>query len=148
MEDKLRPVISPKPTRERPPALHILTRCVRELGILTGLIAVGASIWYFSGFAENDWGVLHLLNAALVAFGGGSLFYIPAFWITIIAHKALGKNHYPRILPLLLILPWFPFCWQLLKLGNIWAYVALYLLIFALLVVIWMIAIWRRRRRG
>ena len=146
MSDQLRPILPKAPRKPQKPLKgHRLPLMVRGLGCLIGFISICASIWYFTGFTENDRGLLHLMNAAALSFGVGGLFYIPAFWISWIAHKNLHHGFRPKILPLLLVLPWFPVCWRLYALGSYWGYIASGLGIYAALVTTWMISLRRQR---
>lgn len=145
MSGELRPIL-PKPPRGHRRPKSVLTHIVRVVSLIAGLAIFAASIWYFSGFAENDRGFWHLFNAALLSFGIGGLFYVPAFWIAQMAHKTLRNGIKPKILPILLVLPWLPISWRLAGLGDYWIYVAAGLGLYAGLVLIWMATLRKKSR--
>ena len=93
MPDDIQPVIDPAESKAAlSPRLHFLTHAVRVSAGLACLAAVSISVYYFLGFAENDERAAHLMNAYIICFGIGSLFFVPAFFVGRKAHLVLTQG--------------------------------------------------------
>lgn len=80
-----------------PQNLRLFTHSVRITAAVACAAAIGLSLYYFAGFAENDQRTAHLLNAFAICFGVGGLFYLPAYYTAKCAHKALTIGHSPGL---------------------------------------------------
>lgn len=140
MSEKVRPIADKRRSRATPhKRKQILSHIVRIVALLTAIIGLAFSGWYFMGFAENDGGFKHLASAAFLSFALGGLLYIPSALIALRAHHVVRGRRRPGVLPLILILPWFPISWRMFVLEGIWMSAALCLFGFALLVFIWVL---------
>ncbi len=109
--------------------------------------AFGLSAWYFLGFLEIDRGIAHLLSAALMCFGVGALFYLPAYWIARRAYRVIKQPEESHVViqPAFLVFPWLVFGFFLQALDGWWAYAGWFSWIMGALIIGW---VWALRHRS
>lgn len=149
--DILRPIATAKPHARALPktdGFTRLTRILQILAVLLALVATGLSIWFFSGFVENDRGIWHLLSAFLFSFGIGALAFLPAIIIARLAGKTIenGPVSLYAWLAIALILPWVVLSIFLLRLGNHWIWASCGILTFCLFCLAWAVNVIRLSR--
>ncbi len=115
------------------------SKLIFGLCLILTLCALAASAYAFAGFAENDTGIMHLLSAFALCFGIGGLVFVPMGLIASYAKRAIRVplSRLRAVVVILLVLPWIPFCYYLLALGELPKIAAIIGMISSLLVALW-----------
>lgn len=148
MVDELRPVndslgIGPPVLSKN---IWIFSHAVRAAAAIAGVSAIGFSLYFFLGFAENDQGILHLLQAFFLCFGLGAALYFPAFYICRSAHKYLKYAARPGLRVYILMLPWIILGLFLLRNGGRAALYGAVLILLGAIFIFWALRCRRRTR--
>ena len=122
------------------------SKLVFILSVLLMITALAASAYAFAGFAENDTGFVHLLSAFALCFGIGGLIFAPMGLVAVYAKRAIRTplSQLRSFIVLLLVLPWIPFCYYLLGLGELPKLVAIAGIMSAIIIGLWAARFLRR----
>ena len=140
--ERLTPVYPVVPEAAAKPASTPYRRWSWAVRLIAGLAAIGVMVlcaYLFSGFAENDTGVWHLLSAFALCFGVGLLAYGPLFAIAAWAHNSLktdARASHP-VLSLFLILPWVIVAGLLIPNGGYWVMAAIGIWLLSAVLLFW-----------
>lgn len=128
------------------PFLRHYSLLILILMSLATVFAFGVSIWYFAGFAENDGGGVHLFSAALICFGVGALFYLPAYWTARRAYRTIKEPQIKHrfILPAFFGFPWLVFGFFLQAMDGWWVHAGWAVSAMGMLAIGWTWALLRR----
>ena len=121
---------------------------VRISCLIAGVLILGAAIWYFAGFADNDSGGVHLASAAGLSLGLGLMGFGPLFIIAYLARQVLrfGPNRKISVWTIVLCLPWAIVSVLFIRLGGLGLILGLPALCFSLVLLYWAMLVWRRAR--
>ncbi len=117
--------------------------------VLAGVLAVGLSAYMFYRFAENDTGVIVLLSAFILCFGGGALAYGPLFIMARLMRRAwIYPQKSQALWVLALAGPWVIAGGIMLTFSNILRYAGIVAIGLSLVFCVWALRhIWRYGRK-
>ncbi len=146
-KNRLKP-INPPERKASPSApdtpFGILSRFVRFLCVVLGLIAIGVSFYMFMGFVENDKGIGHLASALTLCLTVGALAFMPLACITHFSHYSYyrGPSRRYAVLTLLFVIPWMVVGGLLIPNGGIWPVIGAIIIVASLIIGFWAVVSW------